>query len=163
MEERKSQKILDLYFKTMVSSKSIEPNLSKRVQKALHKMNSEGNADGENTDGETQAKRSKKSNTSQKLKKEEKTIKSSVPICESKAFVEKDDTLNTPAVIVVHDRNTKEYIPQRERDKATALEKKLHAIEIFRKSKQGLAKTKKVKRTVRKVKIEADLSESDSN
>lgn len=145
----------------MASSKSIEPGLSKRVQKALRRLNSEDNADGENTDGETQAKRNKKNDTVQKSKEKEKTIKPSVPTRQSQVFAEADNTSDTPAI--VHDKSTKEYIPQREKDKATALKKKLHAIEIFRKSKRGLAKTKKVKRTVRKVKKEAELSESDSN
>lgn len=164
IEERKSQKILDLYFKAMASPKSIQPHLSKRVQKAL-RMNSEDNdVDGENADGETKAKRSKKSNTNRKTKKEERAIKPSVSIDESKALVEADDiALDKSVVPVVHDKSTKEYIPQREKDKASALEKKLHAIEVFRRSRQGLAKTKKVKRTVRKVKEEAELSESDSN
>lgn len=146
-----------------MSPKSIEPSLSKRVQKALHRLNSEGNADEKYSDGETQAKKCKKSNAGQKPKKEEKIIKPSVPACESKALIETDYTLDTPATPVAHDRNTKEYIPQREKDKASALQKKLHAIEIYRRSKQGLARTKKVKRTIRKVKKEAELSESDSN
>ncbi|EFN84629.1 DNA repair protein complementing XP-G cells [Harpegnathos saltator] len=162
MEERKSQKILDLYFKLMVSPKSVEPSLSKRVQKALYKMNNESNVIEENTDGETQAKKSKKSNADQKMKKE-KIIKPSIATHEPEALVEVDAALKRPIVPNVHDRSVKEYIPQRERDKASSLEKKLHAIEVFRKSRKGLVKTKKVKRTVRKVKKEAELSESDSN
>ncbi|XP_032665302.1 DNA repair protein complementing XP-G cells homolog [Odontomachus brunneus] len=161
MEERKSQKILDLYFKAMISPKSIEPNLSKRVQKALHRLNSEGNAGEKDSDGETQIKKNKKSNTGRKPKRKEKTP--DVPACESEAPIEADYTLDTSATPVVHDRNTKEYIPQREKDKASALQNKLHAIEIYRRSKRGLVKTKKVKRTIRKVKKEAELSESDSN
>lgn len=147
----------------MVSPKSIEPSLSKRVRKALHKLNNGGNADEENMVDETQAKKSKKSNDSKKPKRKERTIKSGVSTCESETFIEADNTLNIPDESIVDNSNTKEYIPQREKDKASALEKKLHAIEIYRKSKRGLAKTKKVKRIVRKVKKEAELSESDSN
>ncbi|XP_014475170.1 PREDICTED: DNA repair protein complementing XP-G cells isoform X2 [Dinoponera quadriceps] len=165
MEEKKSQKILDLYFKTMVSPKLIESNLSKRVQKAVHRLNNKDDGEGEDANGETRVKKRKKSNAGQRSEKEEKTIESDVPTCtKPKALVGSNDVLDDAiAVSVVHDRTADEYIPQRERDKANAFEKKLRAIEIFRKSKQGLARTKKVRRIVRKVKKEVELSESDSN
>lgn len=162
MEENKSQKLLDLYFKAKTSPRCIESSLSKRVQKALHKLNSVDNIDEENVDNEVQDKKRKRNVTSRKMKKEEKTSESNPSICESNEL-SVSGTLDTSAKPVVQWQNTKEYIPQREKDKTNALEKKLHAIEVFRKSKQGLGRTKKIKRTVRKVKKEAELSESDSN
>ncbi|KAL7304053.1 hypothetical protein TKK_0003517 [Trichogramma kaykai] len=56
-----------------------------------------------------------------------------------------------------------DYIPQRERDKANALKVKLKAIEIFRKSKISPSKATLRKRAVRKVKKDAELSESSSD
>lgn len=56
----------------------------------------------------------------------------------------------------------KEKIPQREKDKTNALKSKLKAIEIYRKSKiEG--KHEKKKRTVRKPKEDAELSESSDS
>jgi len=155
MEENKNQKLLDTYFKSKASTRSIESSLSKRVQKAVRKLNNDDIME-ENEDGKSQAKRSKKSDTTQKSSKEENEPKVSI----SKPPDKINTTLDKP---IIKKEYTKEYIPQREKDKACALERKLHAIEIFRKSKQGLAKTKKVKCITRKVKKEAELSESDSN
>ncbi|KAJ8680734.1 hypothetical protein QAD02_016521 [Eretmocerus hayati] len=54
-------------------------------------------------------------------------------------------------------------IPQRERDKVNALKSKLKAIEIFRKSKKGLGKVTKAKKVVKKIKDDAELSESSDS
>ncbi|XP_020286689.1 DNA repair protein complementing XP-G cells [Pseudomyrmex gracilis] len=170
MEENRNQKLLDMYFKAKTSPRSIEPTLSKRVQKALRKLHG-GHVDDENADDKP---RSKKRKTSDKdIDKEETAAKSVTLIDESKKVNDTEtviDMSNLPVKTstaldkpVVQQIYTKEYIPQREKSKACALEKKLHAIEVFRKSKQGLGKTKKVKRTVRKIKKEAELSESDSD
>lgn len=160
MEERRSQKLLNLYFKTKTSSKSIEPSLSKRVQKALRRLNSDDNIDVEDINSKTQVKGSKKNDIEQKSKNERKTIESDISTNTSKALIAAD---RTSAKFVAQQKDIEQYIPQREKDKACALQKKLYAIEVFRKSKQGLAKVKKVKRTVQKVKKEVKLSESDSN
>lgn len=162
MEESKNQKLLDMYFKVS-TARSIESSLSKRVQKAVRKLNNEDDIEGENVNGEHQTKRSKKSGGAvQKSSREENAIEAKVST--SKSPDEISITLEKPVKHIIQKKyNTKEYIPQREKDKACALERKLHAIEVFRKSKRGLAKTKKVKCTTRKIKKEAELSESDSN
>lgn len=174
MEENRNQKLLDMYFKAKTSPLSIEPALSKRVQNALRKLNG-GHVDEENADDKPRYKKRKKSDKD--IDNEETTAKSITVIDESKKVSDESETvidvsnspvktstvLDKPVKPVVQQRYTKEYIPQREKSKACALERKLHAIEVFRKSKQGLDKTKKVKRTVRKIKKEANLSESDSD
>lgn len=161
MEERRNQKLLDMYFKTKISPRSIEPTLSKRVQKALCRLNSV-DMDEENVDGKSQPKRSKNSDAVQKLN-EENAVDLEISTHETKPLPKINATVSKPVKSVVQTKYTKEYIPQREKDKECALERKLHAIEIFRKSKRGLGKTRKVKSAVRKVKKQAELSESDSN
>lgn len=159
MEESRNQKLLDMYFKTKTLPRSIEPTLSKRVQQALCRLNSV-EKDVEKVDGKSQSKRSKKSDAIQKLNGEEN---SEISIHETKSLP-KMNTINKPVKAINQRKYIKEeYIPQREKDRECALERKLHAIEILRKSKQGLGKTRKVKCAVRKIKKEAELSESDSN
>lgn len=160
MEESRNQKLLDMYFKTKTLPRSIEPTLSKRVQQALCRLNSV-EKDVEKVDGKSQSKRSKKSDAVQKLNGEEN---SEISIHETKSLPKMNITINKPVKAINQRKYTKEeYIPQREKDRECALERKLHAIEILRKSKQGLGKTRKVKCAVRKIKKEAELSESDSN
>lgn len=162
MEEKQNQKLLDSYFKLKIFPKSVESNLSKRVQKAVHKLNNE-DMNEIDTD-KPRSKKIKKDNTNQEFKKQEKTIESNLQTNDRETVVETRNTiLDIPAEPVIPKMNITESIPQREKDKESALKKKLHAIEVFRKSKQGLARTRKVKRTVRKIKQEAELSESDSN
>ncbi|XP_072748545.1 DNA excision repair protein ERCC-5 [Anoplolepis gracilipes] len=167
MAESRSQKLLDMYFKTKTLPLSIEPTLSKRVQKALYRLNNV-DMDEKNVDGKSQSKRSKKSDTG-KLNQEDKEVEEDavdfeITTQETKPL-SKINAATTSKIIKsnVQRKSTKEYIPQREKDKKCALERKLYAIEIFRKSKQGLDKTRKVKRAIRKVKKEAELSESDSD
>lgn len=161
MEENKNQKLLDMYFKKKILPRSIEPTLSKRVQKALCRLNNV-DMDEENVNGESQSKRSKKSNTVQKLNKKD-AIEIATDETHEESLPKIDTTSNKPVKSIDKKIYTKEYIPQREKDKECALERKLHAIEVLRKSKQGLGKTRKGKRIIRKVKKEAELSESDSN
>jgi DNA excision repair protein ERCC-5 len=161
MEENKNQKLLDMYFKSKASTRSIESCLSKRVQKAVRKLNNDDTYNEENVDRKLQTKRSKKSDATENSSKEENAVEPKVAISKPPSKI--STTLDNPIKPIVKKKYTNEYIPQREKDKACALERKLHAIEVFRKSKQGLAKTKKVKRTTRIVKKEAELSESDSD
>ncbi|XP_012226341.2 DNA excision repair protein ERCC-5 isoform X2 [Linepithema humile] len=161
IEENKNQKLLDIYFKAKASTRSIEPSLSKRVQKAVRKLNND-DIEEANVDGKPQAKRSKKSDANQKSSKEENAV-AEPKVSTFKPPSKISTTPDKPVKPIIKKIYTKEYIPQREKDKACALERKLHAIEVFRKSKQGLVKTKKVKCTTRKVKKEAELSESDSD
>lgn len=173
MEEKKNQKLLDTYFKTETSPRSIEPSLSKRVQKAVRKLNNDDVDEG-NVNGEPQTKKTRKNkksnihdgNANQKSEKGKNADESNVPIHQTKSSspaIETNVTPDKPIKSDIKNECAREYIPQREKDRACALEKKLHAIEVFRKSKQGLGKTRKIKRTTRKIKAEAKLSESDSN
>ncbi|XP_050447913.1 DNA excision repair protein ERCC-5 isoform X2 [Cataglyphis hispanica] len=161
MEESRNQKLLDMYFKMKISPRSMELTLSKRVQKALCRLNNV-DMDEENVDCKSRSKRSK-INAVQKLNEEEDIVDSEVSIHETKSLPKVNAITNKPLKSIIERKYTKEYIPQREKDRECALERKLHAIEIYRKSKKGLDKTKKIKRATRKIKKEAELSESDSN
>lgn len=164
MEENKNQKLLDRYFKAKASPRLIDSSLSKRVQKALRGLNNDDLDTDGNVDGKPRLKKSKKANTVQKSS-EEKNLVTELEISTrgSHLPVKINIIPEKPVKAIAEKKYIKEYIPQREIDKACALERKLHAIEIFRKSKQGLGKTRKVKCKVRKVKEQAELSESDSN
>lgn len=177
MEENKNQKLLDVYFKAKASPRSIEPNLSKRVQNALRRLNGDDVNTDDNVDGNADGKprkRRKKDDVAQKSNEEKNSIaeleistpESPPPVNKSPEKVDKivvEKTTTVREYIPLKKSTAKEYIPQREKDRACALERKLHAIEIFRKSKRGLGKTKKVNCKVRKIKEQAELSESDSN
>lgn len=156
LEENKTQKLIDMYFKLQTVPQSIEMTLSKRVQKAVQRLNNVNAENSETTeDGQAQAPKRKLKSLNENRKKKR------APRSE-----QCDDDSTKPKisnVVTSNDKSIEEYIPQREKDKANALKKKLHAIEVLRKSKQGLCKTKKVKCCARKVKKEAELSESDSN
>lgn len=171
MEENKSQKLLDLYFKAKASPHSIESSLSKRVQKALRRLNNDdvnmddnvnGNVDGI-VDDKPRIKRRKKGDAARKSNEEKNSITELETSTRETTLPAKTSTFKKSIEAVIEKKSIEEYIPQREKDKACALERKLHAIEVFRKSKRGLGKTRKIKCNVRKVKERAELSESDSN
>lgn len=168
MEENKNQKLLDMYFKAKVSPHSIESSLSKRVQNALRRLNNDDantndNVDG-NVDDKPRPKRKKKDNAVRKPSEEKNSItEPEISIRESTPPAKTSTIPEKSVKAVAEKKSTEEYIPQREKDRACALKRKLHAIEIFRKSKRGLDKTKKMKCKVRKVKEQAELSESDSS
>ncbi|XP_024939553.1 DNA repair protein complementing XP-G cells homolog isoform X2 [Cephus cinctus] len=151
MHEKKSQKYIDSYFKVKTVPKSIETNLSKRVQKAVNQLGGEA----ERSDLNEEKKPSKKKKASGKSKKSTVEITPETnPNADTKKVV---DNLGESS------KNSQEYIPQREKDKANSLKKKLKAIEVFRKSKKGPGRTKKVKRSSCTIKMEAELSESSSS
>lgn len=167
MEENKNQKLLDTYFKAKASPHSIELSLSKRVQKALLRLNNDdantdGNVDG-NVDDKPRPKKRKKGDAVQKSTEEKNSITEPEVATRESTPPAKASTIPEKLVKAVVEKKSEEYIPQREKDRAYALKRKLHAIEVFRKSKQGLGKTRKVKCKVRKVKEQAELSESDSS
>lgn len=149
LAEASHQTSLDSYFKIQKSPKSIDPVLmSKRVGMAVKNLTAEFNADAEEP---------KKKPEKSKSKRKPKTPKEKVNVAETSP---KPKTSSDTAKSV---EPVNEYIPQRQKNKEDSLKKKLKAIEIFRKSKQGLNKTKKVKRCVRKVKEEAELSENENS
>lgn len=154
LEEKQIQNKIDAYFKLQTIPRSIEINLSQRVQKAVEKLNNDNVKDFKRIENvQSLQKKQKSSNENQKKRKELKNEQTLAGSAKSKIF----------SVSTFNEKNVDEYIPQREHDKVNALKNKLHAIEVLRKSKQGLYKTKKIKRCVRKIKKEAELSESDSN
>ncbi|XP_076638193.1 rad2 superfamily protein mus201 [Colletes latitarsis] len=158
LEEKESQKLISAYFKVQTVPKSIQVNLSKRIQKAVEKLNNpNAEQESENTDSMERQIKKMKYKPPTKSRKKKRTESTSKP---NLVDSPKSDVTN---VTVTSDKYVEEIIPQREKDKAAALKKKLNAIQVFRKSKQGLNKTKKVKRCIRKVKKEAGLSESDSS
>ena len=185
LEEKEIQKKISAYFKLQTVPKSIEINLSKRVQKAVQRLNSENKEDSTNVENIQQSiKKKKSSNESQKKRRlNNKNKEDSTSVENIQQSIEKKKSSNEsqkkrtklkndgsviydctkPKVFIHNEKNVNEYIPQRENDKTNALKNKLHAIEVLRKSKQGLYKTKKIKRYVRKVKKEAELSENDSD
>nr|XP_033324256.1 DNA repair protein complementing XP-G cells homolog [Megalopta genalis] len=159
LEEKQNQKFIDTYFRLQsVTSKSIDVNLSKRVQKAVQRLNNP-HMEEETEIAETarQPLRKKRPITSTGGTKKKKDSTDTQIITEPET--NESEVFNASASSKA---SLEDYIPQREKDRAEALKKKLHAIEVVRKSKQGLYKTKKVKRCVRKIKQEAGLSESDS-
>ncbi|XP_047359060.1 DNA excision repair protein ERCC-5 [Vespa velutina] len=160
MEESKQQQTIESYFKLKAIPKSIEMNLSKRIKKAVNSLNSE-NVELDISETDMNNKMEKSGNKRVRKKQNKKENDDDVNPIKSNSINEK----LTPNVSNDDNKkSTKEYIPQREKDKANSLKKKMHAIEVFRKSKSGLDKTKKIKRNVRKIVQEAKLSESsDSN
>lgn len=155
--EPQKQKGIDSYFHVKLSQKSIEGTLSKRVQKAVERL---GDDPTENVaDDEVPVKRPRKSRAKsgtssaqepQNPPNKEPKITNVIPSSEAPS--------TSKEIIAVA-----EYIPQREKDKANALKNKLRAIEVFRKSKKGPGYTKRTKRSVCKIKAEAELSESSDS
>lgn len=164
LEEKQSQKLIDAYFKLQTIPKSIDVNLSKRVQKAVERLNNPTMEEQIESTEVVQPKLRKKrpaSLTENRKKRKDSTNKQDQQDEQTLTVASADtEAFNVP---VNKEKCVETYIPQREKDKAEALKKRLNAIEVLRKSKQGLYKTKKVKRYVRKVKEEARLSESDSS
>lgn len=163
LEEKQNQKLIDTYFKLQAVPKPIEMTMSKRVQKAVQRLNNKNPDDSgiaESTQGQSMRTKWKSANENRKKKRESSSRQKKESTSPQSVIV--SDKPSTCNVTVGSDTNIEEHIPQREKDKANSLKKKLHAIEVLRKSKKGLNKTKKVKRCVRKVKDKAGLSESDS-
>ncbi|KAG7204177.1 hypothetical protein KM043_002015 [Ampulex compressa] len=156
VEEGKKQRPIDSYYKLKVVPKPIETNLSKRVQKAIQSMNSEESEMSENNKDTVQENEDKAPAKIKKPKEKKGQKDASISVDLSSTIEIDKSVLDKPKFV-------EEYIPQKEKDKAEALKRRLRAIEVYRKSKQGLHKTRKVKRYVRKVKEQAELSESDSN
>ncbi|XP_078033865.1 rad2 superfamily protein mus201 [Augochlora pura] len=160
LDEKQNQKFIDTYFRLQsATSKSIDVNLSKRVQKAVQRLNNPHmEEESEVTETARQSLRKKRPITSTEGRKKKKDSTDTQVTTVTK--------VNEPEILYASassKANPDDYIPQREKDRAEALKKKLHAIEVVRKSNKGLYKTRKVKRCVRKIKIEAGLSESDSS
>lgn len=178
--ESKSQKGITSYFKVHSVPKSIEAALSKRVQTAVQKLGGKID-DTEASDGQVpststneKAKRVSRKTTGKKGKKSNDDSSELPTIAEAvndesnaKVVEETGEQLTGTSSIQVKRRKfvivDEQVIPQREQDKANALKSKLRAIEIFRKSKAGLNRVQKKKKVVKKIKEDAELSESSSS
>ncbi|CAH2067355.1 unnamed protein product, partial [Iphiclides podalirius] len=171
LTERKTQKSLQEYFKKKIEFQSLEEQMSKRVKAAVQKMGPENTTEiREVQDTKPKLKSKRKANKVKELEefsdsqsiaqpstsKKRKDINSqlvtkTVKVCDGggKEF----------EIIIPKTDRYQEVIPQREKDKQDILQKKMKAIEIFRKSKID-KKTKRTKRSVKVPKENADLSES---
>ena len=155
---------LDSYFKVIPKLQAAEGKLSKRVQKAVHRLERVGSSDSEeslseeNKSGHISQARKKQTVRNLKIRTkngEAKQRKGRGKNCDSVTRCEHSQPTDLT-------KTSQEFIPQRERDKINALKRKLKAVEAFRASKAGLnrRKRKKVKRLELK---EAKLSESSSD
>lgn len=155
--DNKSQKNIMAYFKVSTVPKSIEEKLSKRVQKAVRKIGAQDVDDADPVEEADQP------NEEQGVKKR-RTYKKKTKIPElldpTKGSVDAE-TKEERIKRIKEQEKMQEVIPQREKDKAEALEKKLKAIEVFRKSRAGPGNSgKKSSRRKRTIKKDAELSES---
>uniref|UniRef100_A0A0C9QDH7 ERCC5_0 protein n=1 Tax=Fopius arisanus TaxID=64838 RepID=A0A0C9QDH7_9HYME len=151
--EAKSQRNIMAYFKVRSVPKAIEEGISKRVQKAVERMGK---------DPEEVGKPVRK-----REKGRGKQMDQAGGFC---GTIGPDGVADVEGEEKVIDRKTdtkggkcEEVIPQREKDKKNALDKKLKAIEVFRKSRKGPGMSKKNSRPRRTVRKEAKLSESSSD
>lgn len=189
LNDNRIQKSIKEYFKTTlkVDVGEAESKMSKRVKVAVNRLNCGPEQEEEvkiprkrqqkNTKEVKKAKDARKKQASQLtdvpagLERDEDVKflletagSSSSKVEEVKELVEnqlKNIRKNTqPNVKSVH---KKEVIPQREREKSDLLKRKLKAIEVFRKSKQGPGYVQKRQKTKTAPKEEAELSESSSS
>ncbi|XP_015113783.1 DNA repair protein complementing XP-G cells homolog [Diachasma alloeum] len=148
--EAKSQKDLLAYFKVNSVPKAIEQGLSKRLQKAVERM---GKGPGEDDEGEEVVKAPRRKRRPPPKDKGDEQL--------DEGSIEADANNEEKKVV----KPKKEVIPQRERDKQNALDKKLKAIEVFRKSRKGPGKSRNKNARPKRnaVQREAKLSESSSD
>lgn len=175
MQDRKTQRSVQDFFKRKVEFQSLEEQMSKRVKAAVQRMGPEGPLamEPEKTEEENKPtvtkRKATKSNSKSTSKagpsaaKQRKNDEASVLINQGVKVVShmKDGKSGLEIKIPKSDR-FQEIIPQREKDKKSLLENKMKAIELFRKTKLD-QKRKQVKRKALQPKEKAQLSESDSD
>lgn len=174
MQDRKTQRSVQDFFKRKVEFQSLEEQMSKRVKAAVQRMGPEGplavepeKTEENNKPAATKRKATKSSKSTCKpgpsAAKQRKNNEASVLINQGVKVVShvKDGKSELEIKIPKSDR-FQEIIPQREMDKRSLLENKMKAIELFRKTKID-QKRKHVKRKALQPKEKADLSESDSD
>ncbi|XP_057325005.1 DNA excision repair protein ERCC-5 [Microplitis mediator] len=157
--ENKSQKNIMAYFKVSTVPKSIEEKLSKRVQKAVRKMGTHDNADDPDDDQEVDQP------TEEVVVKKRRVSKKKTKIPDIVDASAEGETREEKLKKIKENEKLQEVIPQREKDKAEALEKKLKAIEVFRKSRVGPGNSARQnsRRKKNMIKKDAGLSESSSD
>ncbi|XP_013168210.1 PREDICTED: DNA repair protein complementing XP-G cells [Papilio xuthus] len=167
INDRKTQRSVQDYFKAKIDFQSLEDKMSKRVKAAVQMMDPEYKAE---VNEDIQPVEDKKGKTKRKPNKITTDNDLSEPSTSKKK--KSENTKAVTKVININEANCQgfevvipktdrfqEIIPQREKEKQNILQNKLKAIEIFRKS----TISRKVKRTKKKVKppkAEAELSES---
>ncbi|CAH0700360.1 unnamed protein product [Spodoptera exigua] len=175
MQDRKTQRSVQDFFKRKVEFQSLEEQMSKRVKAAVQKMGPEGPLVLET---EKPAEIDKPAPKRKVTKKDAPSNKNKAGPSAAKQRKNSEETvlLNQGVKVVTQIKDGKsefeikipktdryqEVIPQREKYKRTLLENKLKAIEIFRKTKLD-QKRKQFKRKALQPKEKAELSESDSD
>ncbi|XP_014368523.2 DNA repair protein UVH3 [Papilio machaon] len=168
INDRKTQRSVQDYFKAKIDFQSLEDKMSKRVKAAVQMMDPEYKAEVNEED--IQPVEDKKGKIKRKPNKVTMGNDLSEPSTSKKKKSENNEAVTK--VININEANCQgfevvipktdrfqEIIPQREKDKQNILQNKLKAIEIFRKSKIS-RKVKRTKRRVNLPKAEAELSES---
>lgn len=183
LEEKKSQQSVRAFFRTEIKRSSAEDNMSKRVKMAIERMGNE-NLECEVEQGPSQSKKPRKAKETPlkgiRAKIAKKVVVKSTSIEDNKSEVTSSGDI-APKVEVASEKKElpkkitkrrakqfiperyQEVIPQRESDKTAIVNTKLKAIELFRTSQKGPGFIKKRKKTVRKPKADAELSESSSD
>ncbi|PSN40490.1 hypothetical protein C0J52_05251 [Blattella germanica] len=171
LEERKSQRSLDSYFKIIPKLHAAEGKLSKRVKQAINRIGGAVGSENEDEPSEGQENlQSKRRRIEPKATKPKSSRgrgrgRGINPISNEQI---QPTATNSSSQVQPVETNTsgstysEEFIPQRERDKINALKSKLRAIEVFRRSKIDTGKKKQNKFKRRMLK-EAKLSESSSD
>ncbi|XP_043464302.1 DNA excision repair protein ERCC-5 [Leptopilina heterotoma] len=160
LAEKRSQKGIDAYFQMRTTPKNIKQNLSKRLQSAVSRMELESVEENErkNSDEADSLLLVKELGEQERLENISKNKGNSSKL---KSPATKGKKAQSTDVTV--DKKHEEYIPQRESSRIKAEKKKLHAIEVFSKSKKKSAAKKKNVRRTGKILKNADLSESSSS
>ncbi|KAJ8729202.1 hypothetical protein PYW08_000783 [Mythimna loreyi] len=175
IQDRKTQRSVQDFFKRKVEFQSLEEQMSKRVKAAVQRMGPEGPVVGETEktgeENKTAATKRKatKSNTRSTSKagpsaaKQRKNDEASVLINQGvKVVTQVKDGKSELEIKIPKTDRYQEIIPQKEKDKRSLLENKMKAIELFRKTKLD-QKKKQFKRKALQPKEKAELSESDSD
>lgn len=164
LAEGRRQKGIDSYFQMRTTPKNIKQNLSKRLQSAVNKMDLESVEENEKKNSN----RNFDEADSLLLVKElgEQEVLENISKNQGKSLNLKNLATKgkkSQSTDVTVDKKHEEYIPQRESSRIKAEKKKLHAIEVFSKSKKKSATKKKNVRRIGKILKKADLSESSSS
>ncbi|KAF9804217.1 hypothetical protein SFRURICE_020645 [Spodoptera frugiperda] len=175
MQDRKTQRSVQDFFKRKVEFQSLEEQMSKRVKAAVQKMGPEGPLALEiekltESDKPAPKRKATKKDTSNSKSKAGPSAAKQRKNCEEAVLLNqgvkvvtqvKDGKSEFEIKIPKSDR-FQELIPQREKDKRSLLENKMKAIELFRKTQLD-KKRKSFKRKALQPKEKAELSESDSD
>ncbi|XP_050552494.1 DNA excision repair protein ERCC-5 homolog [Spodoptera frugiperda] len=175
MQDRKTQRSVQDFFKRKVEFQSLEEQMSKRVKAAVQKMGPEGplaleiEKPTESDKPAPKRKATKKDTSNSKSKagpsaaKQRKNCEEAVLLNQGvKVVTQVKDGKSEFEIKIPKSDRFQELIPQREKDKRSLLENKMKAIELFRKTQLD-KKRKSFKRKALQPKEKAELSESDSD